>query len=204
MSRRLLKHRVDKSTIYLNSIKNNFLCWTESYCEWLFALMQEFNDDVIAYNSQPFSLEYEKVDGGLAEYCVDFLVQRNNGLFAYEIKSGKFGSKERIRAEYEHIKNYLLEHHNLRFDVVFDDDFCPAHTAKNLKFLYKYRWLSNDLINNFNLSKHMDPEFHLGELKEFVAKKHLPNVIPFGLIAHNKAIFDFSEKMTNETILKVA
>jgi hypothetical protein len=203
--RRLLKYRIDRTSSYLTSITNNNVRrFFESQTEVSHGLMMEFNDDIELYNTQPFTLEYEKENGKIGNYTLDVIYKGVDGFWAKEVKNGFYCNKDKVKAEYECIKHYLLKHHKLRFDVVFSDEFSPKNTFHNQALLYKYRQLSKLQLGNFKLKKHMGNTFKLGELRDFTRQKHLPEITAFGLVAYKFATFDFEQKLTNETILEAA
>lgn len=202
--RRLLKYRIDRTSSYLNSIKNNALRLFESNTEVSHGLHLEFDNEVESYSCQPFSMEYEKPDGTIGVYTPDNLALTRGGFFGFEVKNSDYCNKDSVREQYDCIKRFMLDKHQLRFDVVFSDEFAPGHTFKNLSMLYKYRQLSKSHLHGFGLKKRMGKVFQFGELRDSLRMKKLPQTIAFGLVAHKFANFNFTEKLTNDSILEVA
>ncbi len=203
-SRRLLKYRIDRTSSYLNSIKNNAFRLFESNTEVSHGLHLEFDDEVESYSCQPFSMEYVKPDGTIGVYTPDNLALKKGGFFLIEVKNSDYCDKDSVREQYECIKRFALDKHKLRFDVAFSDEFAPGDTFKNQSMLYKYRQLSKSKLNNFGLKKRMGKVFQFGELRDSLRMKKLPQTIAFGLLAHKFADFNLTEKLTNHSTLEVA
>lgn len=84
-----------KSIHYFYSLKNQCHCWCESMLERDALLLMEFDDDIVAYKTQPISIQYKDLQGNVRRYTPDYLFKRkSDGAFGFrEVKMAAFVSE---------------------------------------------------------------------------------------------------------------
>ena len=203
-SRYQTKYSINKYIEFFNSLLNCNFQRLDSYTERKYALTLEFNDEVKQYQSQPFTLNYVDSLGNDRQYTPDFLVQKPDGLFVYEIKQKYKPSL--TDPDFEVVKNILLTKKNARFELLSEKDFSTEQEIQNIERLYTYKRIPQALIAQYNFRKLIGAkQCCFGELKEAAKMKGLAPVIPFGVVAHRYAKFDLTtEALNDNTLLEVA
>lgn len=150
MSVRKIKKSYISCTGYFASYKNKRQIAFESVLERDFYMLLEFDYDVVKYEEQPLSINYEYFDGGKRKYTPDVLVTyKNKKEFLYEIKyMNEIMSNIELSKKIDLLKKTFSHEHNITFMLFTDNDVNKIY-LDNLKFLYNYAFIpENEIFYN--------------------------------------------------------
>lgn len=191
------------------SFKNHKNISYESLLERDFYLLLEFNDNVIAYEEQPLTLQYKR-NNKTYKYTPDALVQYKDDTLptlyeikmSTQIKDGKIFFKEKLNQIEDYVRN-----NDMDFKVFTELDI-DSQYLENIMFLYRYRDLNNSeffsKINSYlNSHTNITVQELLNKLdtNKFKQAEYLPYI--WSLIFKKKLLTDMNKKITNSSLIKV-
>jgi len=202
-SKQLNSYQYAKQVWWFNSLKNANSQWCESLLERNYLLSLEFDDDVLAYKSQPLSIVYSNALGKDKRYTPDVLVRFKTNDQLIEVKHADHVSEQVLR------KLRLVNKHHYRLNrplvsIVTNADFSHGETITNLVLLYNYKKVSIERCHQSDIITRIDRHITLGELLILSKQNKQSQVITMALIAHNLLKFDMSKKLTLDTMLEVS
>lgn len=145
MSTRKIKKSYISCTGYFASYKNKIQIAFESVLERDFYMLLEFDENVISYAEQPININYEYKDGSKRRYTPDCLITYKDGTQRYyEVKYiNEIRNDSELREKLDFLKSYFYDEHTLKFDIFTDEEIGKIY-LDNLKFLYKFAFISQD------------------------------------------------------------
>ncbi|AYJ79351.1 TnsA endonuclease N-terminal domain-containing protein [Aliarcobacter cryaerophilus] len=145
MSTRKIKKSYISCTGYFASYKNKKQIAFESVLERDFYMLLEFDENVISYAEQPITINYEYKDGSKRKYTPDCLVAYKDGTDRYyEVKYiNEIRNDSELREKIDFLKSYFYNEYTLKFDIFTDEEISKIY-LDNLKFLYKFAFISQD------------------------------------------------------------
>lgn len=207
--KRLNNFNWGRATRFFYSHKNQKSLWLEGTFEVDVALHLEFCSKVHAYISQPFSLWYR--DGFMQQrrYTPDFLIQtfsRQAPFGALEAKKQKwFDMDTKFQALLPYITQALHEERQLPFRVVTEASIASGQRLANYKRLYHYKRIKVEKhLKIGDLSSSLGLSFSLGELRDFLEFKRIPDCVAGALLAHGQVSFDIEQPIKDTIQLEVA
>jgi hypothetical protein len=152
MAVRKLKKSYISCIGYFKSCKNNKQLAFDSILERECFYYLEFDDEVISYEEQPFTMYYE-LNGSRTRYTPDILVTyRDASQKLYEVKyKDEIDSDEELQYKLSILKDEVLKQKQLAFEV-FTDLMLDDVYMKNCTFLYKYAFLQKDNLLTLKVS----------------------------------------------------
>jgi hypothetical protein len=144
MSVRKLKKSYISCVGYFKSYKNNKQLAFDSILERECFYYLEFDDELISYEEQPFTMYYE-LNGSRTRYTPDILVTyRDASQKLYEVKyQDEIDSDEELQYKLSILKDEVLKQKQLAFEVLTDLMLNDVY-MKNCTFLYKYAFLQQN------------------------------------------------------------
>ncbi|MFW2353361.1 Tn7 transposase TnsA N-terminal domain-containing protein [Aliarcobacter butzleri] len=145
MSTRKIKKSYISCTGYFASYKNKIQIAFESVLERDFYMLLEFDENVISYAEQPITINYEYKDGSKRRYTPDCLITYKDGTQRYyEVKYiNEIRNDSELREKLDFLKSYFYDENTLKFDIFTDEEIGKIY-LDNLKFLYKFAFISQD------------------------------------------------------------
>lgn len=208
MSVRQIKKSYISCTGYFASYKNKSQIAFESVLERDFYMILEFNNNVVSYEEQPLSIQYDYIDGNKRRYTPDTLVTYKNNLqILYEVKyANEIRNNEKLQEKIAYLKKYLSEKYQLDFEIFTDEDINKDY-LENLKFLYKYAFMPenkkisiqiNTILNN---EKSINITQLLQRLEPDIQKQPymLPNIWKYTFL--NSNVLNLYNKLNMNSIL---
>ncbi|WP_067178182.1 heteromeric transposase endonuclease subunit TnsA [Sulfurospirillum sp. UCH001] len=209
MPARKIPKNYRSSTGIFQSYKNNLSIAYESLLERDFYLLLEFNQEVVAYEEQPFTIRYLR-NNATYKYTPDCLVYfhaSNKKLpCVFEIKySSELKEKKAFFEEkFNQVEQYLLEN-DMDFKMFTELDVDPTYLA-NAKLLYSYANLQNQRL----LSSILEISSKYGELSlnallnhistdRYIQAENLPYI--WHLVFQNKLKIDMFSPINNQTMV---
>ena len=139
MNKRLNDAEKGKIVDHIYSIKCSAHFRVDSYLESQYAKTLEFSDDVVRYNSQPFTTKYIDFDGKTRRYTPDFAVEKKNGdILIIEVKRSKIAAGAAFKFKFGILKKHIKELYGIQLTLISEADI-PEKLIKNTEFLYPYR-----------------------------------------------------------------
>lgn len=129
---------------YFKSYKNNKQLAFDSILERECFYYLEFDDEVISYEEQPFTMYYE-LNGSRTRYTPDILVTYKDGSQKlYEVKyQNDIDSDEELQHKLSILKDEVPTQKQMPFEVLTDLILDDVY-MKNCTFLYKYAFLQKN------------------------------------------------------------
>ena len=145
MSSRKIKKSYISCTGYFASYKNKKQIAFESVLERDFYMLLEFDENVISYEEQPITINYEYKDGSKRKYTPDCIVTYKDGKDRYyEVKYiNEIRNDSELREKIDFLKSYFYNEYTLKFDIFTDEEISKIY-LENLKFLYKFAFIPQD------------------------------------------------------------
>ena len=209
MSVRKIKKSYISCTGYFASYKNKTQVAFESVLERDFYMLLEFDNNVVSYEEQPITINYEYKDGTSRKYTPDCIVKYKDRTEKYfEVKyKNEIENDIELYGKLEFLKTYFHDEHIIKFEIFTDKDFSKVYIA-NLKFLYKFAFMKvndekiekiNQILNNIDSIKVKELMIHLSNNK-FTQLQWVPYIWKYIFI--NNKVVNLHEKLTMNTILK--
>lgn len=189
-----------RHTIEFFSKKNNCLIWLSSNTEREFALLLEFNDDVISYASQPESIF---LDNG-SRYTPDFLVVfETQPPVYYEVHMDCLLNDNYLQ-KIANVQAFLADKNEPTLVLIKQSQIKRPHVI-NLDCLYSY--LKTPIPIDYQCLLDVPDRLTKGELTEHIALKLNesdrlnPHLIVLILIANKYFDVDHSEPLSHKSVL---
>ncbi|MGR3972280.1 Tn7 transposase TnsA N-terminal domain-containing protein [Shewanella sp. 1180_01] len=140
--RKIPRHSKVMARIHFHSQKNDSTRFCDSELEVARLLLLEFEDDVIAYNTQPASFTY-LINGKNRRYTPDLIIShKHKGVYFEEIKpKDKLGSQKNIE-KFDILSKAFAAISDNGLKLVTEEQIYVGSTIANLKKLYHYRSLT--------------------------------------------------------------
>lgn len=209
MSVRQIKKSYISCTGYFASYKNKTQIAFESVLERDFYMMMEFDDNVIAYEEQPMTINYVYYDGKNRKYTPDTLVTYKDRMQKLiEVKYEDELNKDlELQKKLQLLAEYIRKEKKINFEV-YTDKFMDKQLLLNYKFLYNFVFIPDDInktetINHIlNNTNGISVKALLEKLNENKIKQlhYLPYI--WNYIFHNIHVIDRFKKLTMKTILE--
>lgn len=154
MSVRKIKKSYISCTGYFASYKNKTQIAFESVLERDFYMLLEFDKNVMSYSEQPITINYEYKDGSKRRYTPDCVVVYKDRTEQYiEIKyADEIRNDIELKEKLDFLKAYFYDKYTLKFDIFVDEEINKIY-LDNLKFLYKFAFISQDNIKMIEINK---------------------------------------------------
>ncbi len=140
-ARKIINTGTKKLTGVFPSIKNQRLIVFESLPERDVFYLQEFDQDVISYQEQPFTITY-CFSNRRYRYTPDLLVVRKTKTQLIEVKPKKELSKilndDFKKKKFDAAAKYCISNGYDEFRVITDEEVRQGNFLTNIKFLYSY------------------------------------------------------------------
>lgn len=209
MSVRQIKKSYISCTGYFASYKNKSQIAFESVLERDFYMLLEFDKNVIKYEEQPLSINYEYLDGNKRRYTPDTLVTyKDKSKCLFEVKyQSELNSNPELEKKIDLLTDKLNNEYEMKFKLFTDENINKVY-LENLKFLYKFAFTEkekviyekiNKLLNNIDKITIKDLLNNLEEDR----KKQLyliPNVWYY--VFCNPLVVNLYKKLTMNSILE--
>lgn len=201
MNKRLNDAEKGKIVDHIYSIKCNAHFRVDSYLESKYAKILEFSDDVVRYNSQPFTTKYKDFDGKTRRYTPDFAVEKSNGdILIVEVKRSKVAAGAKFRFKFGMLKRHINELYGHELILVSEPDI-PEKLVNNYEFLYPYRRknLTNQEASVAKLFSNTEITFL--DLKNHIVAEGMNIVSAYKLLAFKRFSFNFMDEINDNLVL---
>jgi len=208
MSVRKLKKSYISCVGYFKSCKNNKQLAFDSILERECFYYLEFDDEVISYEEQPFTMYYE-LNGSKTRYTPDILVTyRNASQKLYEVKyQDEIDSDEELQHKLSILKDEVPAQKQMSFEVLTDLMLNDTY-MKNCTFLYKYAFLqkNDDLATKISdVIKNQNAPISIKALLESITtvQNEQLKVIPYlwHEVFKNSSLINMDEKITMSSVI---
>jgi hypothetical protein len=190
------------------SYKNQCSISYESLLERDFYLLLEYDNNVISYEEQPFTIYYKRNNYSY-KYTPDVLVHYKNSLpIVYEIKMSNSIKDDKVfhESKLHRIEEYVKEN-DMEFKV-FTELLIDSIYLENALFLYRYRTLNEHpflteikrITQNTEITSVNEILAQISDNK-FKQAEYLPYI--WSMVFHNQLHIDMEMKITNNSILRV-
>ena len=121
------------------SVKNGKTMRSMSALEEDSFLLQEFDRNVVAYVSQPFTTQYQ-LDGRTWPYTPDILVKYTDGSFkSIEVKPAYKLRKPKLRVKFKALKKHFLANEGHPLSFITEKDLERGALLANMKDIYRFK-----------------------------------------------------------------
>lgn len=144
MGVRKIKKSYISCTGYFASHKNDRQIAFESTLERDVFMILEFDQSVVSYEDQPFTMKYE-LDGRPTKYTPDILATFQDGTKkVFEVKyQDAITSDNELQKKLATVKEAIEDQYALEFETFTDHDIDQVY-LENCKFLYKFAFIQAD------------------------------------------------------------
>ncbi|MGI2175473.1 TnsA endonuclease N-terminal domain-containing protein [Shewanella ulleungensis] len=188
--------------IHFCSIKNDASRFCDSELEAARLLQLEFDDDVIAYNTQPASWQYSAY-GKQLRYTTDIIVEHKiKGIYFEEVKVAKQLEIEKLSKKFKILKALFYKHYQCSLDIITEEDIYIGDNIINLTKLYRFKKenISDACISLLNK---LPSKISYAELIEFMKINNCAIYDPLALIAKKIYQFDIHTLLNPSTTLEL-
>lgn len=200
--KQLQQYKFEKQIWKLSSLKMGKLMWCESLLERNFLLTLENNNNVIRYETQPFSTVYKGEDHKKKRYTPDVLVEYQDGFKLFEVKPEEFVIHKLI-AKLAMINRHLVNRNHPKVEIRTENDIGDEITIRNMNILYRYKQISIEKCVESKLMECFEAGMSLRSLyHKAIEKGHRRNIV-LALIAHGFLSFDMTALLNRSTTLEI-
>ena len=209
MSVRQIKKSYISCTGYFASYKNKKQIAFESVLERDFYMLLEFDENVVSYQEQPITINYEYVDSLKRKYTPDCLVTyKDRTQIYYEVKYiNEINNDEELRIKLDFLKKYFHQKYSYSLNL-FTDEEIYKEELENFKFLYKFAFLpiNKEKTEQINKILNTTDEITIKNILNKISSKQFEQMtfLPYiwNYVFHNLSIVNLSSKFTMYTILE--
>ena len=195
--RKFTKGCSGKRIIFFSSRKNGGLMPSESSLERDNCFDLEFDNTVISYRTQPFTIDL----GGNESYTPDSIHIDNLGsLYVREVKISGVLKCEKLLDRLDRIKT-IFSHQDIQFNVLTEKNLQLPPKINNYKLLYRCSHQKFDkMLIDFALSL-LDDACSLQAFRDKCNRHHLPPLIADTTLFLGLALYDENKELNGNSII---
>lgn len=205
VARNIKKANHGTPLIMFNSAKNKASIYANSHNEkWSYTIL-EWDDHVVGYVSQPFSVKYF-FNGKNRVYTPDLLVKyRDNTYKFWELKDSNGVKSQGFNLKFPVLQKHFRENIGYELDLLIREKELPGQAVTNIEILRRYRSVPlNQEMTNRLLSHLGSKEFTFAEVLERAKSLGLDSVYLCALMGRKKLTFDLSQPLSPFILLQAA
>ncbi len=198
--RKISKGLVNKRVIYYPSLKNKGLLPCESSLEAENCSLMEFNNDIIAFRTQPFTV---KIHNNKTYTPDSVQINKDNSIVVTEVKFSGALESESLIEKLSKIRQ-LFASQSIGFQVITEKVLNKMPGNYNRKFLYRASHLYFNPIQIETVLNWVPPEkshYKLKSLRLNCCSEGINPLIPEWLIIKGLILFDVNKQLNEDTYI---